>query len=190
MMTDEEIGALQAQLPRLRRERVSSEFGAIPRSIRFLRECITRENEHDSKKALYSLLLGECSRAGIHDVTLCVLREQLNAFPDDPLAYTGLASAMADEHVADNGVFALLQSAIELASSQNVLLRYCLNCQARLALKLLNKDAFNKAIGRLIEDAPEMRDQDIGLEFDFLSSIPADFADEEQLEKYRSLQSR
>jgi hypothetical protein len=41
MMTDEEFAALRAEVARLKKQRISSEFGLIPASIEYLQTVLT-----------------------------------------------------------------------------------------------------------------------------------------------------
>ncbi len=66
-------------------------------------------------------------------------------------------------------------------------MKYSLTCQARVALEIGDYKIFNDALRGLIEDADNFRDEDHGLEFDFLDHVDRSKVDQTLVSKYRAL---
>jgi len=188
-MTDEEYLALMDQLPALRKEQVDTPYGLIPRSVAYLEQLLENQTDPDDRIAVYGLLLSECSRSCNHDIYLHFARRKAQEFPDDPYSYTGLASVLSYEPVTQPEALEVAALAVALARKQDRQVKYTLNCQARIALRLGAFSVFNEALRGLIEDAPVYREEDYKLEFDFLDYTTSDLIDKGLVEQYRALQT-
>jgi hypothetical protein len=188
-MTDEDYFSIRNNLPNLRRKCEETQFGQLPSSVSFLHDLIASYNSIEDKAALYTLLLGECVRSQNIAAQVHYLRKQLRDLPDDPLSFVSLSLALADDRSSINEAVSLLTQGVSFARSKNELVKYCLTCQARLALKIDDYSLFNDAMRGLIGDSMNYREQDNQLEFDFLEDVDFERADPVLLERYRSLAS-
>jgi hypothetical protein len=95
-MNSQDFLAIKNQLPELRKQIVNSSHGRIPKSIECLEKLISNAASRDDKAALFSLILGECSRySRNNDLSIHFLRQQVSDLPDDPFSMTSLATGLA-----------------------------------------------------------------------------------------------
>lgn len=188
-MNDEEYLAIKNQLPGLRKEMVDSVHGQIPRSIARLEEALVNVSSRDDKAGLYALILSECSYYRNYDLSVHFLRQQVLDLRDDPFALTSLATGLVQEKRTQDEALGIAAKAVALAKKQDRQVKYSLTCQARVALEVGDYKVFNDALRGLIEDADNFRDEDHGLEFDFLDHADPSRADQKLVSQYRALAS-
>jgi hypothetical protein len=186
-MNSQEFVAIKSELPTLRKQLVDSSHGRIPKSIEQLERSIANAAARDDKSALYGLILSECSYFRNEDLTLYFLRQQVRDLPDDPFPMTSLATDLARNASSRSEALKLAAEAVALARKQDRQVKYSLTCQARIALELGEYGVFNEALRGLIDDAGNRREEDHGLEFDFLDHVDQAKVDKTLLSRYRSL---
>jgi predicted Zn-dependent protease len=186
-MNDQDFRGIKNRLPELRKQLVDSSHGRIPKSIDYLEKELAKATAKDDKAALYPLLLSECSYARNDKLAVRFLRQQVNDLPDDPFPLTSLATDLARDRSARSEALALVAKAVALAKKQDRQVKYSLTCQARVALEIGDYKIFNDALRGLIEDADNFRDEDHGLEFDFLDHVDRSKVDQTLVSKYRAL---
>lgn len=188
MMTDEEYAALRAELTSLRKQRVQSEYGLIPASVEHLEQLLTKVASDDERIEVYTLLVSECSRARNDRLYIDCLRRRVRDFASDPMSHAGLAFRLAMIEPEYRGeALASADKALELARSQDRLVRYCATNLARIALMLDNYEVLNRSLGELVADAGKARVEDTGYEFDFVDQIDVQRVDAELLARYQEL---
>ena len=187
-MTLEEYDALQSELVLLRREQVQSSYGLIPKSIQYLEKRLLASESDGEQAELYSLLISECSTAKNDRLYLDWLRRRVLDRPTDPICYAGLAFtlAMFGSEPRDEAMAASVK-ALNLAKSQDRLIRYCATNLARVALILDDCDALNLALEVLIADAGKKRSEDAPYQFDFIDQIKSSRCDASLLARYKEL---
>lgn len=186
-MDDRGFLAIKNQLPELRKDLVDSQYGRVPKSVVHLERSIADASSREDKAALYSLILGECSRFRNDSLTMHFLRQQVRDLPDDPLPITSLAIDLARNVRTQSEALELVAQAVRLARKQNRQVKYSLTCQARVTLEAGDYKVFNEALRGLIEDVVNVRDEDHGLEFDFLDHVDPSKVDQTLVSKYRAL---
>ncbi len=186
-MNSKDFLAIKGKLPNLRKQLVASPYGQIPRSVEFLETAIGKATSLDDKIALYSLLLSECSRCRNYELEVHFLRQRLREWANDPFPLTSLATALAREQSTRDEALQLAAQAVSLAKKQDRQVKYSLTCQARVALEVGDYAVFNGALRGLIEDASNYREEDHGLEFDFLEHVDPNQVDTELVSQYRVL---
>jgi hypothetical protein len=189
-MNNQDFLAIKNRLPELRKQLVDSSHGRIPKSIDYLEKELAKATSKDDKAALYPLLLSECSHARDDKLTVRFLRQQVKDLPDDPLPLTSLATDLARDRRAQGEALALAAKAVALAKKQDRQVKYSLTCQARVALEIGDYKVFNDALRGLLADAGNSRDEDHGLEFDFLDHVDPNKADQQLIAQYRGLADR
>jgi hypothetical protein len=184
----EEHDALVAKLGAMRKQRVGSTFGPIPASIPYLDEMLADATSDEERGLLYSLLIGECSRARNDALYVDRLRRRARDMTTDPMSHAGLATTLAllDRQHRDEAL-ASAYKALELAKLQGRQIRYCGVSLARVALSLDEYGPLQHALRELIEDFGQPRQEDIGYEFDFVDQIDPKRCDTELLNSYKSL---
>jgi hypothetical protein len=188
MMTDEEFAALRAEVARLRKQRISSEFGLIPASIEYLQAVLTGELSDDDRADVYSLLVSECSKAHNDRLYIEVLRDRVRSLPSDPMSYAGLAFRLAlIEPTSRIEALNIADKALELAKSQNRQVRYCATNLARIGLMLDDYAVLQRALAELVGDAGSDRSEDTRYEFDFVDKIDVQRFDAGLLARYKEL---
>jgi len=187
-MTDEEFTTLCAEVAQLRKQRIPSEFGLIPASIEHLQTILTGELSDDDQAEVYSLLVNECSKAHNDHLYIKALRDRVHALPNDPMSYAGLAFRLAlIEPASRSEALDVADKALELAKSQNRLVRYCSTNLARIGLMLDDYEVLSRAIRGLLADSGSQRSEDTGYEFDFVDQIDIGRCDAKLLAQYKAL---
>lgn len=184
-MTD--VRALRQELAKRRVSHVRSAFGEIPSSIPYLDGLLTQVTSLDEEHLLFALILGECTRAQNRQAEVHYLRRQIHALPLQPIFLASLATALASSPGSEAEALARCAEAVELSRREDRQVRYCLTCQARVALALDDYGVLTEALKGLVADAESARAEDTGYEFDFLDQIDAQRCDAELLSSYRAL---
>lgn len=179
--------ALRQVAAKLRSTVVESEFGAVPSSIRYLEGLLLQANSSEDKHLLFALILGECVRADNRLAEIHFLRRQVVELPLQPVLLTSLASALAGDPETVPEVLASCQKAIRLARYEDRQVRYCLTCQARIALVLDDYEILSEALRDLIADAGRERVEDVAYAFDFVGQIDVQRIDPALLRQYKAL---
>ena len=188
MMTTEEHAVLRATLASLRKQRVQSDYGLIPASVNHLEKLLATTAADDERAVLYALIFSECSRAQNDRLYVDWLRRGSRDFPKEPQFHIDLAFGLVlTEPRQHEDALASAGKALELAKSQDRLVRYCATNIARIALMLDNYEALNRALEELVADVGAERSQDTGYEFDFVDQIDARRIDAGLLERYKKL---
>ena len=184
-MTD--VRALRQEVAKRRASHVASAFGEIPSSIPYLDGLLTQAASLDEEHLLFALILGECTRAENRQAEVHYLQRQIDTLPLQPIFVASLATALASSPGSEAEALARCAEAVELARREERQIRYCLTCQARVALALDDYGVLTGALKGLVADAKSTRTEDTGYEFDFLDQIDAQRCDAELLASYRAL---
>lgn len=187
-MTDEEFANLCSEVAQLRKQRIQTEFGEIPASIVRLQTLLEEGLSEADCSEVYSLLVNECSKARNDELYIKVLRDRLHSLPNDPMSHAGLAIRLAlIEPASRQEAVHVAENALELAKSQNRLVRYCATNMLRIGLILDDYTIINQALRALIDDAGGVREEDTGYEYDFVDSIDVKRVDADLLKRYKTL---
>lgn len=187
-MTPSQHGALLDELARLRTQRVPSSYGQIPASVARLEDLIRAAGTREELALLYSLLFSECSKAKNDALYLSALQRGVEQFPNSPQFQVDFAFGLAlVGHNRGDEALASATHAIELAKTQDRMVRYSATALLRIALALDNYDAVNRALAELVADEGGVRSEDTGFEFDFVDRIDPNRADPSLLRSYRAL---
>ena len=190
-MTENEYLKLREKLPALRRMRVKSEFGMIPKSVTILCQLLDKATSPVERRLLYPLLISEGSMADNDALYLSLLRRELKDFPEDPLVLSGFAYRLAI--ITPNSKREALDAAfhaVDLAIKGNRLVKHCATNLARIALLLDDYEALNRALALLVSDADNIRAEDTGYEFDLISKIDSERCDKNLLIRFQALQQQ
>jgi len=188
-MTNEEHAALRSELTRLRKERVQSEFGAIPASVEYLKKLLDSDSSEDNRQTLYPLLLSESSRSKNDALHLHWLRRRAHDLPEDPLSISGLGFGLVTtQPPSSKEALSLAERALELAKVQDRQVRYCATNLARIALILDDYEALDRALSTLVADAGKDRSEDQCYEFDFVGQIDPRRCNREVFARYKAMQ--
>lgn len=179
--------ALRQEAAKLRATVVDSEFGAVPSSIGYLEGLLRKASSSEDKHLLFALILGECVRAENGLAEVHFLRRQVAELPLQPVLLTSLASALAGDRESAPEALARCEEAVRLAQHEDRQVRYCLTCQARIALALDDYEVLSAALRALIADAGRQRAEDTAYEFDFVDQIDARRIDPALLRQYKAL---
>lgn len=188
MMTSEEHGALLAELVTLRKQRIQSRFGSTPRSVLRLEQLLAEATSDEDRSVLYSLLVSECSKARNDALYIDCLRRRVRDLPTDPMNHAGLAITLAMvEPFSHDEAVSIADKALDVAKSQDRLVRYCATNLARIGLMLNDYVVLQRALAELIGDAGNDRSEDTRYEFDFVSQIDTHRCDERLLAQFKAL---
>jgi hypothetical protein len=191
---DNDLEQLIAELPTLRREKTSSKFGQIPKSVEALAQLLGKSLSKENSTHVYSLILSECSRSRNEDLYLYWQREYAKAFPNEPVALCGLAHHLALTKPANqtnkNECIELARRAVTIAVSDNRLVRYSATMLIRTSLLMDDYAGVQEGLGILVHDAHQERGEDQQLEFDFLNQIDSTRLDPAILNSYVALASK
>ena len=191
MMTSEEHAALCAELATLRKQQVQSQFGSAPGSVARLEGLLGAATSDEDRAVLYTLLASECSKARNDSLYIDCLRRRARDLPTDPMAHAGLATTLSKvEPSSRNEAIAIADKALEMAKSQDRLVRYCATNLARIGLILDDYAVLQRALAELVGDAGRDRPEDIGYEFDFVDQINVQRLNAGLLAQYRELVHR
>jgi len=191
MMTSEEHTALCAELVTLRKRLVQSRFGPVPGSVPRLEQLLDAVTSNEDRAVLYSLLASECSKARNDLLYIDCLHRRVRDLPNDPMAHAGLAITLGMvEPSSRNEAIAIADKALDLAKSQDRLVRYCATNLARIGLMLDDYAVLQRALAELVSDAGRARPEDTAYEFDFVDRIDVHRLDPGVLEQYRKLAKR
>lgn len=188
MMTSEEHAALLAELATLRKQRVKSRFGPVPGSVARLEQLLAASTSDEDRAVLYTLLASECSKARNDSLYIDCLRRRARDLPNDPMAHAGLAITlgMIEPSCRDEAI-AIADKALDVAKSQDRLVRYCATNLARIGLMLDDYTVLQRALTELVSDAGSNRPEDTCYEFDFVDQIDVQRFDAELLGRYKEL---
>lgn len=184
----DEYDALRTEVAAMRRQRVESKYGLIPASVNHLEKLVAAATSDEHRAVLYLLLLGECSRARNDPLYIDCLRNHVRDLASDPMSHAGHAFALAvigSQH-RDEALGAGFK-ALELAKSQERLIRYCATNLVRVALVLNDYDVLQQGLLELVGDAGQSRLEDTSYEFDFVDQIDARRCDTTLLAQYKAL---
>jgi hypothetical protein len=188
MMTSEEHAALCAELAMLRKQRVQTRFGPAPGSVPRLEQLLDAVTSDEDRAVLYTLLASECSKARNDSLYIDCLRRRARDLPTDPMAHAGLAITLGIvEPSSRNEAIAIADKALELAKSQDRLVRYCATNLARVGLMLDDYAVLQRALAELVGDAGRDRPEDTGYEFDFVDRIDVQRFDAKLLARYKEM---
>lgn len=180
--------ALRTEVASMRRQRVESKYGLIPASVCHLEKLVAAATADEDRAVLYSLLIGECSRARNDPLYIECLRNRVRDLSNDPTSHAGHAFALAvvgSQHRVE--ALDAAYRAVELAKSQVRLVRYCATNLVRVALVLNDYDALQRGLKELVGDATRTRREDTGYEFDFVDQIDIQRCDAKLLAEYKAL---
>lgn len=188
MMTREEYASLCAELATLRKQRVQSKFGPVPGSVPRLEHLLDAVTSDEDRAVLYTLLASECSKAKSDSLYIDCLRRYVRDLPTDPMAHANLAITLGIVDPSScNEVVAIADKSLDIAKSQNRLVRYCATNLARIGLMLDDYTVLQRALTELVSDAGCVRPEDTGYEFDFVDQIDVQRFDAGLLERYKKL---
>jgi hypothetical protein len=189
-MKEEEFDAIRTEVSRLRARKINTQFGLAPASIPnldgLMEECPV--NDGCDRSTLYSLLLGECSRAMNDEMYIYFLKRRCAEDEADVLALTNLGSVLSviGGDKSDEALIAA-EKAVRMAKDQNRFVRHCATNLARAALRLNNYDYLIIALRTLLDDAENFREQDTTFAFDFIDGIDLKRCDAELIDQYKKL---
>ncbi|ATE59504.1 hypothetical protein CCZ27_05655 [Thauera sinica] len=104
------------------------------------------------------------------------------------MAHAGLAITLGMiEPSSSNEAIAIAEKALDVAKSQDRLVRYCATNLARLGLMLDDYTVLERALTELVGDAGSDRSEDIRYEFDFVDKIDVQRFDVGLLARYKEL---
>ncbi len=191
MMTSEEHAALCAELVTLRKQRVQSRFGSVPGSVPRLEQLLDATASDEDRAVLYALLASECSKARNDSLYIDCLRQCARDLPTDPMAHAGLAITLCIiDPSSSSEAIAIADKALDIAKSQDRLVRYCATNLARIGLMLDDYAVLQRALAELIGDAGCDRSEDTGYEFDFVDKIDVHRVDAGMSARYKELATR
>lgn len=188
MMTSEEHNALRAELALLRKQRVQSRFGPVPESVPRLEQLLAAATSDEDRSVLYTLLASECSKARNDPLYIDCLRRCVRDLPTDPMAHADLAITLAIvEPSSRDEAIAIANEALDVAKSQDRLVRYCATNLVRIGLMFDDYTVLQYALVELVGDGGHDRPEDSGYEFDFVDQIDVHRVDAELLARYKKL---
>lgn len=104
------------------------------------------------------------------------------------MSHAGLAITLANiEPSSRDEAVAIAEKAIDVAKSQDRLVRYCATNLARIGLILDDYVVLQRALVDLVSDAGRDRSEDSGYEFDFVNQIDVRRIDAGLLARYKAL---
>jgi hypothetical protein len=175
---------LRSEITKRRKISVKSEFGDIPGSIRYLDDFLNEILATDDKHLIFALIFSECLRANNKQLEIFYLEKQIELLPAQPIFIANLATALMNFDSKKTEALEECVKAVRLARQQNQQVKYCLSCQARIALELKNYEVFNRTLQDLIDDAGNHRNEDTNFEFDFLEHEDISHCDTALVKKY------
>lgn len=188
MMASEEHAALRAELATLRKQQVQSRFGPAPGSVPRLEQLLAAATSDEDRAVLYTLLASECSKAKNDSLYIDCLRRRARDLPTDPMAHAGLAITLGMiEPSSRDEAIAIADKALDVAKSQDRLVRYCAINLARIGLMLDDYGVLQRALVELVGDAGRDRPEDTGYEVDFVDQIDVQRIDAGLLARYKDL---
>ncbi len=119
-------------------------------------------------------VLAEFCKADALDEAEHTLKEILELIPDDVVTLTSLAQMHHFQTKKLHMALRWAESAASAADNQSKLVRLAYGVLCRIAITLERRDLIERSIRRLIEYKPSSPTDDINLEADLLSRIPAD----------------
>ncbi len=187
-MTSEEHAALCAELAMLRKQWVQTRFGPAPGSVPRLEQLLDAVASDEDRAVLYTLLASECSKARNDSLYIDCLRRRARDLPTDPMAHAGLAIRLGMIEPSNrNEAIEIADKALELAKSQDRLVRYCATNLARVGLMLDDYAVLRRALAELVGDVGRDRSEDTGYEFDFVDRIDVRRIDAKLLARYKEI---
>jgi uncharacterized protein HemY len=188
MMTRDEHAALVAELATLRKQRVKFRFGAVPGSIPRLEQLLAASASDEDHAVLYALLASEYSKAKNDSLYIDCLRRRARDLPNDPMAHAGLAITLVIVQPSRrNEAITIAEKALDVAKSQDRLVRYCATNLARIGLMLDDYAVLQRALAELVADVGSDRSEDTRYEFDFVDRIDVQRFDAGLLARYKNL---
>jgi hypothetical protein len=178
--------AFQAHLAELRGEKVPRDGEMIPASIPMLEGLLESHSDPFEQDEILEAIRFEYVKAGMDRRQVLVQRERVRRAPDSIPLLVGLADALIYEpNLALRAEASEIASkAVELATSKDILVRYALAEQARVACSLDDVATYRRALEGLIGQAGNSREIDISLPNDVIKRVPRGFADQELLDRY------
>lgn len=183
---------LRAEIRKRREPAILTEGKLVPGSVPFIHEMLeTVRDEHD-RDDLMAELAGEYLRADLDDEHLRVQRQRVANHPEAAVMWLALAHSLSMREDGAEEAKQAVAKAVEISRRVGTLVRYALTCQAEVARKTNDSALFASALKELIEDAPNCRQEDAGLDRGIVEKLPAGFCSEQleqqylnALEKYR-----
>lgn len=188
MMTRDEHATLVAELATLRKQRVKSRFGPVPGSVPRLEQLLAASTSDEDRAVLYTLLASECSKARNDSLYIDCLRRCARDLSNDPMAHADLAITLVIVQPSSrNEAITIADKALDMAKSQDRLVRYCATNLARIGLMLDDYAVLQRALAELVGDAGSDRSEDTSYEFDFVDKIDVQRFDAGLLARYKEL---
>jgi len=186
---------LREKLREQRNVTVNRDGVLLPGSIIVLEEKLNSIDDPYDADEVLAEIGSEYSRANLYPQQLEIVRTRVSRLPDDVILRIELARCLSydsasQEHI--QGAVATISEAIEMAVAQNVWVRYALTEQALIAVRKSDRQLFEDALHRLIEDVESGRkfEVDSRLFPSTIDNIPSDFCSQELIERYRTVISR
>ena len=176
---------LRAEIRKKREPAVLIDGKLVPGSVPFIRQMLETVADPHDRDDLLAELAGEYLRADLDDEHLLVQRERVTNHPDAAVMWLGLAHSLSVRKDGSNEAKQAAAKAVEISRRVGTLVRYALTCQAEVARKTNDPELFARSLSDLIEDAPNARPDDSGLDGQIVESLPRGFCAPSLEEKYR-----
>jgi hypothetical protein len=181
------LSTLRVELKEWRASFVQMSGGDIPASIPFLRGVLSATMDEFERDRILVAIADEYFRVGLNDEVIAVGRERVAASPDTVVVWLSLAIALSEHVGGSTEAREASARGLEIARRRNMLVRHALICQALVAKKINDSALFDSSLSDLIEDAPNVRQDDRGLNFELVDDLPENFGSEILISRYRNL---
>jgi len=159
----------------------------VPGSVRFIRELLATAEGDEYRDSLLVELGGEYLRADLDDEHLLVQRERVASQPDTAIPWIALSRTLGGRADGAEEAKVAARKAVEISRRCGALIRYALQCQADVARQIGDSGLFAQALEELIADAPNSRDDDVGLDERIVAELPDGFCEPRLVEQYCAL---
>jgi hypothetical protein len=175
---------LRAEIRKRREPAILMEGKLVPGSVPFIQELLeTARDEHD-RDDLLAELAGEYLRADLDDEHLRVQRQRVANHPEAAVMWLALAHSLSMRKDGAAEAKQAVAKAVEISRRVGTLIRYALTCQAEVARKTNDSALFASTLRELIDDAPNARQEDAGLDSAIIEKLPPSFCPPELEQQY------
>jgi hypothetical protein len=187
-MPGHKFSRLRQEIVSLRHEKAITEKGEIvPRSVLFLEEELSSEQDAISRFDIYLLLRDECLRAGLPRQEIEYARRCTRDMPREPLSWIALANLISENVEGRQEAIEIALEAVRVARKADRFVRHSLCSLARAYSRNSDYRGLESVLRDLIDEAAMMRSEDGPYDTDFISDLPPGAIDGLLIEKYKSL---
>jgi hypothetical protein len=178
---------LRASIRSRREPTVEIDGARVPGSIPFIRGILATTDDALDRDELLVELAGEYLRADLDDEHLLVQRERVANQPDAAVTWLGLSHSLSMRKDGGEEAKRAAENAVQISRACGALIRYSLQCLADVARKTGDAELYQRALGDLIADAANHREDDSVLDERVVADLPDGFCPPELEAQYRDL---